>query len=129
MNFTKTTALTVVLIVLFLCRVNGYEGNKFTKEQPFPGKVVAVKSEWVGYLVLIQNEKKEEYCIATIWTTVPIEYKRVDSDWAKQFIDGSIQLTPPVDIQRFSWCMDGLHTLGKQFGENDLLEEAKKNQK
>lgn len=101
-----------------------WDGNRFTEDQPFFGKVVAVQSHWSGYNVLIENiEKDGDYLVAYIWINEPVRYTQIDAKQRMVFLESAIQIEPNVEVERFSWCM-GPHLLGKQFGENDLIAKS-----
>ena len=108
-----------------------WSGNKITPDQPFPAKVCAVATSWVGYhLLLMEIGGTHRLCIARLWMTLPLDYTVLDTAKGEtpeypQRTEGWTYVTPGIDVNRFSWSI-GIAKLGKVFGEEDMLRKVPK---
>jgi len=98
-----------------------WDEGKITPEQPFKAVVLGVTPGW-GWDTIILREVggKGRYCLATfgnpLGTYTIVDPDKFDQDRMLEL--GATFLTPPVEVQRFSWSM-GVWKHGKIFGEDD----------
>ncbi len=104
-----------------------WKDNKLTPAQPFPGRVMAVETSWIGYRLFIESsdEKDKKYCIAQVWPggTPHLDYKVVQKKDLPQPNVNTIYLNPSIDVDRFSWSM-GVVKIGRVFGDEDILKQV-----
>jgi hypothetical protein len=108
-----------------------WNGNKFTPEQPFPAKVRAVRVGWEGDYLLLEEIGGTEKRLCTVFIR-PLEYisygivrdtKSEEDAEELRKQDGWIFISPGIEVDGFSWSM-GLHTLGRRFGQEDILTKT-----
>jgi hypothetical protein len=108
-----------------------WSDNKITPGQPFPAKVCAVATSWVGYHLLLEElGGTHRLCVARLWMTAPLEYIVLDTTKGEtpeypQRTEGWTYITPGIDVNRFSWSI-GIAKLGKVFGDEDMLHKVQK---
>lgn len=108
--------------------------NKLTPAQPFPAKVCAVATSWVGYHLLLEEiGGTHRLCIVRVWFTAPLEYIILDAakgatpEWPQR-TEGWTYITPGIDVNRFSWSI-GIDKIGQCFGDEDILRKITTPQK
>ncbi|MDH3583112.1 MAG: hypothetical protein OER86_02740 [Phycisphaerae bacterium] len=116
-----------------------WEDDKFTREQPWPGKVISVRPSWVGYGLLISDLKTgTKLCSVGIDVFGSIVYQELKGEAKKAALadraksgsyatTGVVNFSPGIDIGIFSSSL-GPQTIGRQFGEKDLLLVASRQQ-
>lgn len=111
---------------------NIWTGNRLTSAQPFPAAVRAVLPSWVGYHLLLEEIGGEgRLCVARVWLTAPLEYTII-ADRAKEVAEeperkkkGWTYVSPAIELDRFNWSI-GPSTIGRRFGEEDILQKITK---
>lgn len=103
-----------------------WENDKFTRAQPWPGRVIAVYASWMGYTLLVTDlESESRLCLVTINVMGSIIYRELMGETLKRRARAAsaIALSPGIEVGRFSWSV-GPYSLGKRFGEADLLRQT-----
>ncbi|OYV05197.1 MAG: hypothetical protein CFE26_12840 [Verrucomicrobiales bacterium VVV1] len=121
--------ILIVVALSFSARAEDalWKDNKLTPAQPFPGRVIAVESSWIGYRLFIESsdEKDKKYCIAQVWPggTPHLDYKVVQKNDLPQPNVNTIYLNPSIGVDGFSWSM-GAWKIGRIFGDDDTLKKV-----
>ena len=124
--------IAFIVLSLFSVSAQGEEElwseGKITPEQPFKAEVIGVKPGW-GWDTIILKEVggTGRYCLATfgnlLGTYAIVEPDKFDRDRMIEL--GATFLTPPVEVERFSWSM-GVWKHGKIFGVEDAATKSYK---
>ena len=101
-----------------------WSANKLTPAQPFPGRVLAVESSWVGYKLFIESlgDGDKRYCMAQVGMG-ELAYSEIPKGSIPQPSVSTVFLNPPIEIDHFSWSL-GPWRIGRIFGDEDCLKNA-----